>query len=131
MNLKEFCYRESYTWQHKKAFLRIEKKVLGHNTFRGYLHDADKLLFLYFLAVILNCDAKWVHNIHRKHCRHHAENKYTKTRKDYIEMIIDWECARYTKPDKPLNAYNTMKKYYPNLEPYVLPLIKELGLDTK
>ena len=27
-------------------------------------------------------------------------------------MVIDWECARFTKPDKPLNAYETYKKYY-------------------
>ena len=31
-------------------------------------------------------------------------------------MIIDWECARYTKPDKPLNAYDTLYKIYPELE---------------
>ena len=131
MNFKEFCNRESYTWKHKKAFLQVEKKALGHNTLRGYMHDNDKLFFLYFLAMLLNKDSKWVHNIHRKHNRHHIENSQVKTHNDYIEMIIDWECARYTKPDKPLNAYNTMKKYYPDLEPYILPIIKELGLNCK
>jgi hypothetical protein len=46
-------------------------------------------------------------------------------------MIIDWECARFTKPDKPLDAYQTMKKFYPDLEQRLLPLFKELGLITR
>ena len=44
-------------------------------------------------------------------------------------MIIDWECARYTKPDKPLNAYDTLYKYYPQLEEKILPILKELKID--
>nr|DAU03052.1 MAG TPA: hypothetical protein [Caudoviricetes sp.] len=43
-------------------------------------------------------------------------------------MVIDWECARYTKPDKPLNARKTLYKFYPELENKVLPVIEELGL---
>jgi hypothetical protein len=27
---------------------------------------------------------------------------------------IDWECARFTKPEKPLNAKETWRKYYPD-----------------
>lgn len=44
-------------------------------------------------------------------------------------MVIDWECARYTKPDKPLNAYDTLYKYYPELEDKILPILKELKID--
>lgn len=43
-------------------------------------------------------------------------------------MVIDWECARYTKPDKPLNARETLAKFYPELTDKVLPVIEELGL---
>lgn len=32
---------------------------------------------------------------------------------NWIETIIDWECARFTKPDKPLNARETLSKFYP------------------
>ena len=46
-------------------------------------------------------------------------------------MIIDWECARYTKPDKQLNAYDTLYKFYPNLEKEILPILKEFKLDHK
>ena len=52
-----------------------------------------------------------------------------KTRNDYIDMIIDWECARFTKPDKPLNAYDTLYKFYPEFEEQILPILKEFKLD--
>ena len=47
---------------------------------------------------------------------------------DMIEAIIDWECARLTKPDKPLNAWETMKKYHADKEEILIPVFKELGL---
>ncbi len=128
MKCKDFILLEQYTWWHKLAFLRIERQLLGHNTLRGYMHDIDKLLLLYPLALITGHNKKWASHYHRKYNRHHTENRYTKTRRDYIEMIIDWECARYTKTDKPLNAYETMNKYYPELKPYLLPIMRELGL---
>lgn len=112
-----------YTQEHRKAFKKIEKEVLGHNTWRSLVHDLDKVI-LYNV---------WPHskvkNFHRKHARHHIENTIRKIEADYIEMIIDWECARYTKPDKPLNAYDTLYKFYPQLEDKVLPLLKEFNLD--
>jgi len=43
-------------------------------------------------------------------------------------MIIDWECARYTKVDKPLNAYETLMKYYPEEVDNILPILKKLKL---
>ena len=44
-------------------------------------------------------------------------------------MVLDWESARYTKPDKPLNAYDTLYKYYPEMEDNILPILKEIGID--
>lgn len=131
MNFKKFCELESYTWKHKFAFLQIEKKLLGRNTFRGYMHDVDKVVYLYPLAFLLGRDSEWCHMRHVARRRHHTESPCVKTRSDYIEMIIDWECARFTKPNKPLDAYQTMKKFYPDLEQRLLPLFKELGLITR
>ena len=37
-----------YTVKHRKAFRRVEKELLGHNTLRGILHDLDKV-FLYMI----------------------------------------------------------------------------------
>ena len=111
-----------YTKEHRKSYKRIEKELLGYNTCRSLLHDLDKII-LYNV---------WPHQkvkeFHRKTARHH-DNKIKKNRKHYIEMIIDWECARFTKPDKPLNAYDTLYKYYPNLEKEILPILKEFKLD--
>ena len=101
----------------------MEKQLTGKNTLRGLIHDADKI-FLYLLPI----SKKTAHNLHRKSSRHHAESTVKKTKKDYVEMIIDWECARYTKPDKPLNAEQTLHKFYPQLKTQIIPILKELGL---
>ena len=109
-----------YTLTHRKAFLKVEKSLIGKNTLRGYIHDLDKV----FLKMLF--DKKTVQKIHRNYSRHH--NKKAHTKSDYIQMVIDWECARYTKPDKPLNARETLYKFYPELISVVLPIIEELGL---
>lgn len=112
-----------YTQEHRKAYRKVEKELLGHNTWRSLVHDFDKVI-LYNV---------WPHsrvkNFHRNTARHHIESKWKKTRADYIDMIIDWECARYTKPDKPLNAYDTLYKFYPQLEDKILPLLRKFNLD--
>ena len=111
-----------YTKDHRKAFRKIEKEILGHNTWRSIVHDLDKVI-LYNIW-----PHKKVKNFHRTTARHHSENNIKKTRNDYIEMIIDWECARYTTPDKPLNAYDTLYKWYPELEKEILPILEEFNI---
>ena len=39
-----------YTIDHRKAFIKLEKKLLGYNTLRGYLHDLDKVFLKIFLS---------------------------------------------------------------------------------
>lgn len=80
------------------------------------------------LFMYLFYDKKDVSAMHRKLSLHH-ENEIEKNYIDYIEMILDWESARYTKPDKPLNAYDTLYKYYPNMEHEILPILKEFEID--
>ena len=58
----------------------------------------------------------------------HHDNNIPKTKLDYLEMILDWESARYTKDDKPLNAFDTLNKYYPHLKESVLPYLEKMGL---
>lgn len=110
-----------YTLKHKKAFLKTEKEVLGKNSIRGYLHDIDKV----FLYIIMG--KKRAHKIHRHYAKHHMDN--AKTKEDKIQMLIDWECARYTKPDKPLSAYEFLLTAYPDHKDELIPIIKEIGLD--
>lgn len=108
-----------YTWKHKLAFLKLEKELLGRNTIAGYLHDADKLI-LYALPL----KDSTIRRLHRKWSSHHVECK----KRNYVQMVIDWECARFTKPDKPLNAYATLLKFYPQEKENILPVLRDLGL---
>lgn len=109
-----------YTIAHRKAFRTVEKQLLGHNTFRSLFHDFDKMLLYPFF------DKEKISKWHRNYSRHHE--KHAKTNTDIVQMVIDWECARYTQPDKPLNARQTLEKFYPHLTEKVLPIIEQLNL---
>jgi predicted Ser/Thr protein kinase len=81
---------------------------------------------------ILLLGDKLATKIHRKFSRHHVhvigytyklDNEGNEIHlgdirdiKNKIEAVIDWESARFTKPDKPLNAYQTWKKYYSDID---------------
>ena len=110
----------NYTWQHKMAFLDVEKRLLGKNTLRGILHDFDKIFLYIFLS------KKTTQKIHRFWARHHRLR--AKSTKDYEQMVIDWESARVTKPDKPLTAVQTLYEYYPDLVDIILPILKRFKL---
>lgn len=118
-----------YTLKHRVAFTECVKKYLKGKDReelikRAKVHDMDKVILYNILSL------KDVKNFHREHARHHIEsNSKNLNRYDYLEMIIDWECARYTKDDKLLNAYETLYKFYPKLEDKILPILKELKLD--
>jgi hypothetical protein len=102
-----------YTIAHKKQFLVTEKELLGYNTIHGYLHDVDKILMYLFTG---KKHEKAISKFHRKHSSHHAENTKIKKRMDYIQMIIDWECSRYTKPDKQLTPRQVLSECFPELK---------------
>lgn len=110
-----------YTLDHRVAFRDVEKQLYGKVSIRGWLHDLDKV-FLYALL-----GKEKTSKLHKKYARHHRFR--AKTEKDFREMVIDWECARYTKSDKPLNAYDTLYKYYPEMESKILPILQELKID--
>ena len=125
MKNADYC---KYTYAHRKMveFL-IKKYVKDEATLKVMLdrardHDLDKMTSYLFY----NHEA--AHDTHVANTSHH-DNKIKKNRYDYIEMVMDWESARYTKPDKPLNAYDTLYKYYPHLEEYILPILAEYGID--
>ncbi len=109
----------SYTWKHKQAFLKLEKKLLGKNTLSGWFHDFDKLI-MYVLFV----PEKQANKIHRKFSSHHLKNGKIK---NIQSAVIDWECARFTKPDKLLTARETYKKFYKDV-PGVEETLKKFNL---
>lgn len=123
MFTKNQRYKIQYSKVHRIAFRDLEKRLLGKNTIRSFFHDVDKIILYHFLPT------EFVHTCHQWWSRHHERR--AKTRKDFIQMVIDWECARFTKPDKPLNAYDTLYKFYPHLEDKILPILKELNLAQK
>lgn len=117
-----------YTAKHKLAFLRLEKKTLGYVTWRGIIHDWDKLIFRYWM--LWKTDQQ-IQSAHRKFSPHHVGYPRKQSQKDFREMFFDWECAPETKPDKPLRAFATMIAFYPQLEEQVMPLIIRYGFLNK
>ena len=114
-----------YTYKHRKILNYLANKYFKDNKElkeRLKYHDMDKMYLLLFY------DKKDIESYHRTMSSHH-DNEITKNELDYIEMILDWESARYTKDDKPLNAYDTMIKFYPHLKKNILPILKRIGLD--
>lgn len=130
-NIKE-CYQHiPYTFKHYIAFRKVEKKLLGKHKY--WHHDWDKL-FMYVFCPWFG--TKKISRIHQKRNVHHPSwndnDNWSHNKKfydiDFVEAIIDWECARYTKVNKPLNAYETMFNYYPSYQHFVLPMLEEMKL---
>ena len=125
------CYKHvPYTLKHYFAFLKTEKKLLGHYKYK--YHDWDKLAMFIFFPIL---GEDFINELHRMSRHHHPtytidglEYEKPADEIDWIEAIIDWECARLTKPDKPLNARETLYKFYPSYIKYCEPYLKKLGL---
>ena len=101
-NIKNSYKHIFYTLKHYFAFMKLQKTLLGYYKYK--FHDLDKVLMYIFLP-FLGTDK--IKKIHQKYNAHHI--KYTKYLPNYEEAIIDWECARFTKKDKPLTARQTFE----------------------
>lgn len=105
----EYC---KYTYRHRKAFYYVVNKIIKDETIkkemltRARFHDLDKMTLYMFL------EKKTSSSYHKNFSHHHLENNLPKTFYDYLESVIDFECAGYTKPDKLLNAYDTIEKIF-------------------
>lgn len=113
-----------YTYKHRKILNFLAQLYYNNEELLKRLekHDMDKMYLLLFY------EKKDIEEFHRNTSSHH-DNNIPKEELDYIEMVLDWESARYTKPDKPLNAYDTLNKFYPNLKDKILPILKKMNLD--
>lgn len=115
-NIKGSYKHIPYTFKHYLAFRKVEKKLLGKHKY--WHHDLDKILLYVFCPWL---GTKRISRFHQRYNSHHPiwcdKDNWSHTKKayniDFVEAIIDWECARYTKEDKPLNAYDTMFNYCP------------------
>lgn len=119
-----------YTFMHRKAFLFVVNKLIKNPVdkdimlIRAKWHDLDKA-FLYTLI-----DKKTASAYHRRTAPHHMEplNETPKDKYDIMEAVFDFECAGYTKEDKPLNAYDTIRKYSYTHTNEMMKVIRELGI---
>ena len=95
-----------YTYRHRRAFEYCVNKLIKDQPLRDEMlrrarvHDMDKMIMYLML------DQKEAQSIHVNTRVHHLENDLPKAYEDLVEAVIDYECAPYTKPDKPLNAYD-------------------------
>ena len=113
-----------YTYKHRKIVYFLGEKYSNNKELLEQLtkHDLDKMFLLLFY------DKDVVKKVHRDTSSHH-DNDLEKTKLDYIEMVLDWESARYTKPDKPLNAYDTLYDFYPHLVDKIVPILEEFNIN--
>lgn len=119
------------TIRHRKEVQRIAKSL-------GYsfpMHDFVKMINIAIFG------DKIATELHRAFSNHHDHivgeaykldnfgNKkhlyFIRDIPNKIEAAIDWESARFTKPEKPLNAYQTWKKYYSDID--MEDTLKQLG----
>ena len=114
----------AYTYKHRRVVMFLSTLYFDDKKLTEQLkkHDLDKMYLLLFY------EKKKISKIHNSIASHH-DNDIPKSKLDYIEMVLDWESARYTKDDKPLNAYDTLVKFYPHLKEQIMPFLEKMGLD--
>lgn len=96
--------------QHRKEVQRIAKEKGLSFSF----HDFWKMINIALLGDYVAT------KLHRAFSGHHAHlySDGISTFSDIPnkeEAAIDWESARFTKPEKPLDAYDTWLKYYSDI----------------
>ena len=124
-NIKD-CYKHiPYSFKHYLMVLKLQKRLLGYYKYK--FHDLDKILMYLFLPFL---GTRKISKIHRKINKHHIEDYKSFHQINFDEAIIDFESARYTKPDKPLNARETVDYYFKGTKFYykLLKEINKLGL---
>lgn len=123
----------AYWFAHWKAF-QLTAVLLGVWKFRFLFHDIEKPFLMFIWK-----DYPRVKQYHRTHARHHwayAGNKDY----DYLAMVIDWECSRFSKAHAQMTAYETYDYYLHKfinkkdfekmklLQLHVFPIIEKLNL---
>ena len=109
-----------YTYLHRQAIFSLGDKlgIPARSVYR--YHDMNKVIM--YIAGAVNAS-----EAHRLISEHH--NRKTKDPKVLTEMMLDWESARFTKPDKPLNAYDTLYKFYSDMKDRMLPILEKYNID--
>lgn len=126
----------AYTYRHRMAFVHVANSIIKNEEHkaemlrRAKVHDMDKMIMYLFM------DAKEAQNNHIHNKSHHLESGKCNSYYDYLEVVIDYECAPYTKPDKPLNAYDFTHKLVnmglidAGTSDKLFGIMHELGIDS-
>jgi hypothetical protein len=104
------------TQRHREVVRQIYQDLFGHDGLR--YHDFAKQIMIFLFGDDI---ATWFHRFLSPHHENFRFLDWVFSGKkvwdgtpidNIIEACIDWQSARFTKPDKPLDAYQTWKKYY-------------------
>lgn len=119
-NSENLCWIK-YTYRHRQKLFELGDQlgIPARTLYKN--HDLNK----YILYLVY--DKQTVTDVHRLISSHHDREATDVS--ILTEMLLDWESARYTKLDKPLNAYDTLHKFYPDMIDRVEPLLTKYGID--
>ena len=96
--------------------------------FKYLFHDIEKP----WLRLLFRGDYTKVQRWHRHHNNHHLQYP---DKKDYIAMVLDWECSKLTKTSSPYTAYGWYLKKKDEVSDYdnreIEKALKELNLWEK
>lgn len=125
---KTYYQRIKHITEHKKVLIKLEKELKGKNSLRIVLHDLDKLMMVVLLPWLSKETVTKIHR-RRKHHQYQADKDYQNlTEAEIDEIILDWESARFTKPDKPLTARDFIDSVNPHLKDVMYPRLEVMGL---
>ena len=125
-NIKDSYKHIPYTLKHRKKLLELEEIFTGKRSY--YFHDLDKVI-MYALFPYLG--TKIIYKIHARLNKHHVKYWRGINKMDKVQAVLDWESARYTKPDKPMNAAETLVYHYPHLISEFEDTFASLGLEEQ
>lgn len=128
----------AYTIAHTLAYNACALS-LGVWKFKYIFHDWEKPWLMLWAKLTKKPDPyKWVQHWHRHHRKHHLEYyrpaSFSKKAREINvrEMIIDWECSRYTKEASQFNAFdhfNICRDKLPNhLQFKIITELEKLGI---
>ena len=120
-NIKKSYKHIPYSWKHYLMVMKLEKKYIGY--YKYPFHDLDKI-FMYIFFPFLG--TKVIQKIHTRFAKHHLR-KYKKYM-NFVYSILDQESARFTKPDKPMDAWVTYQKLFTDFRDDLLPIFEKFNL---
>ena len=96
----------NYWFWHWLAYNMVAIK-LGHWRLRYLFHDIEKP----WLRLWFRGNYKKVQQMHRHNNKHHLEYK-DPSKRNWIDMAIDWECSNLTKNAHPYTAIEEANRKY-------------------